>query len=128
LSVKSELAGANCANGGQQITSGVDKNGNGVLDADADEVTATTYICNGATGAAGAAGSDGATGAAGADGAAGATGATGASSLVRITAEPAGANCVNGGKKIEIGVDTNGDGVLEDSEVNAPQTAYTCNP
>lgn len=46
-----EPAGANCANGGDKISTGLDKNGNGILDA--SEVISTRYICNGAQGTSG---------------------------------------------------------------------------
>ncbi len=48
-SIASEAAGANCAYGGNKVITGVDSNANGVLDA--DEVSATSYICNCALGA-----------------------------------------------------------------------------
>jgi OmcA/MtrC family decaheme c-type cytochrome len=48
-----EPAGANCANGGQKLTSGVDDNGNGILDP--AEVDSTQYVCNGTSAAAGSA-------------------------------------------------------------------------
>ncbi|MDX1815031.1 MAG: hypothetical protein R3239_03645, partial [Thermodesulfobacteriota bacterium] len=41
-----EDPGTNCANGGQKIQSGLDTNRNGELDD--DEVTSTSYVCNGA--------------------------------------------------------------------------------
>jgi cytochrome c553 len=41
-----ELAGANCTYGGIKVETGIDDNGNGVLDA--SEVDATEYVCNGA--------------------------------------------------------------------------------
>jgi hypothetical protein len=41
-----------CPNGGITVQSGIDTNGNGVLDP--SEVTSTQYVCNGANGAAGA--------------------------------------------------------------------------
>jgi hypothetical protein len=44
-----EAAGANCTYGGNRVSSGLDTNANGVLDA--GEVTATSYNCNGAPGA-----------------------------------------------------------------------------
>lgn len=47
IAVIAEPNGANCANGGTRITSGPDTNGNGTLDD--SEVTATRYVCNGAT-------------------------------------------------------------------------------
>jgi hypothetical protein len=42
-----EAAGANCPAGGQAFQFGVDSNGNDRLDA--DEVTGTSYVCNGAS-------------------------------------------------------------------------------
>ena len=61
----------------------------------------------------------------------GATGGTGINSLVKLTAEAPGANCANGGTKVESGLD-NGDGggtanngVLESGEVDS--TSYVCN-
>ena len=43
-------------------------------------------------------------------------------SLIKTTIEAAGDNCTNGGIKIETGVDSSGDGVLDDDEVNPSQT------
>lgn len=99
-----EAAGANCAAGGQRLEFGLDANGNGALDA--GEVTSTAYVCNGAGGATGN------------------TGAPGARSLVSITAEPAGTNCANGGRRVQSGLDTNGDNTLQAVEVT--QTSYVC--
>jgi hypothetical protein len=90
----------------------------------------------GATGAVGATGATGAMGLTGATGAVGATGATGASgangsdgknTLINTTTEPAGANCANGGTKIEVGLDANNDGVLNSGEINSTLTKYVCN-
>lgn len=91
-----ELAGDNCENGGIKIDSGIDSDANGTLDD--TEITSTAYICNGIDGN---------------------------NSLTKITNEASGNNCENGGVKIDSGVDTNGDGTLDDSEVTA--TAYVCN-
>lgn len=44
--------------------------------------------------------------------------------LVRVTPEPAGTQCATGGNRIAIGIDTNGDATLQDSEVT--QTQYVC--
>ncbi len=112
-----EPAGINCATGGQKIETGVDNNTNNVLDA--SEITATNYVCNGATGPAGP------TGAAGSNGAAGTNGTNGQNTLIKTTAEPAGVNCATGGQKIETGIDTNNSGVLDAGEVTA--SAYVCN-
>lgn len=95
-SVTTEPAGTSCENGGLKIDSGVDANGDGTLDD--TEISTTAYVCNGIDGN---------------------------NSLTKITNEPAGANCENGGLKIDSGVDTNSDGTLDDSEISA--TAYVCN-
>lgn len=55
----------------------------------------------------------------------GTAGSNGQNSLVKVTIESAGANCTNGGKKIESGLDSNNSGVLDASEVQA--TNYVCN-
>jgi len=93
-----EPAGPNCPGGGTKIDVGVDGNGDGALDA--DEITNTSYACNG-------------------------TGGT--SSLVATSDEPAGTNCPFGGTKIETGLDANGSGTLEPAEVNPAATSYVCN-
>ena len=61
----------------------------------------------------------------GVTGPAGANGTNGLRSLINTTIEPAGVNCPNGGQKIESGIDTNNDAVLQAGEVT--NTAYTCN-
>ena len=50
--VTNEPAGANCADGGQKLTTGVDDNRNGILDP--AEVDSTQYVCNGESGTAAA--------------------------------------------------------------------------
>ena len=96
-----------CPGGGVTITTGVDSNDNGMLDA--SEVTATQNLCNGTNGNPG---SDG--------------------SLVITSPVLAGdANCPNGGTEIQTGVDngagggTAGDGILQAGEVTSTQ--YVCN-
>ena len=96
IKTTNEAAGMNCENGGIKIDSGIDTNGNGALDD--DEITATAYICNGIDGN---------------------------NSLTKITNEDPGINCENGGVKIDSGIDTNGNGALDDAEITA--TAYVCN-
>jgi hypothetical protein len=58
-------------------------------------------------------------------GGADATGPAGQNIALRTVAEQAGANCATGGTKIEAGPDSNGNGLLDDREVNS--TAYVCN-
>ncbi len=91
-----EPAGANCAKGGIRLDLGVDLDRDGALDP--TEVTATSYVCNG----------------------------DGQSALVRATSESAGANCPFGGTRIETGLDTDNDGTLDDSEVDASATSFVC--
>jgi hypothetical protein len=55
---------------------------------------------------------------------AGSNGVSGTSSLVNTTPEPAGANCPNGGTKIDVGDDTNNNGTLDSGEIK--QTRYVC--
>ena len=55
----------------------------------------------------------------------GGDGADGQNSLATTSAEPAGANCATGGIKIQVGVDADGDGTLDASEVTS--TSYVCN-
>ena len=57
----------------------------------------------------------------------GGDGASAKQSLIKTTSEAAGDNCVTGGIKIETGMDSNADGVLDDDEVNTSQTKYLCN-
>jgi hypothetical protein len=69
----------------------------------------------------------GSQGPAGANGSNGIDGNDGKNALVNTTIEPAGVNCPTGGTKIEVGIDINGNGVLDASEINALQTKYVCN-
>ncbi len=81
----------------------------------------------GPQGPAGVAGPQGPAGPTGAAGSAGQNGSNGKNALIRTTPEAAGANCANGGIKIEAGLDADGNGQLADTEVNASQTKYLCN-
>jgi hypothetical protein len=86
---------------------------------------AVPFADGGAPGPQGPTGPQGPAGPQGPQGAAGSTGDAGLESLVHLTAEPAGANCAAGGEKVQVGIDANGNGVLDASEVQ--QTAYICN-
>jgi hypothetical protein len=98
IRLDTEAPGANCAQGGTAVKSGLDSNANGTLDN--SEVTHTTFVCNGRPG------NDGQT------------------SLVRLDSEPSGANCTYGGTAVKTGLDSNGDKRLSDSEVTTTQ--YVC--
>src|SRR5262245_1626310 len=89
-----EPAGSNCANGGVKIESGVDADHDGTLSA--TEVSATKFVCNGG----------------------------GVSTLTNVADEPAGTHCEAGGVKVETGLDSNANGVLDPAEVT--QTDYVC--
>jgi hypothetical protein len=96
-------------NAGNGISSIAD-NGNGTLTF--TYLNGTTYITpmlNGILGTTGPAGTNG------------------LNALIKTTTEPVGANCANGGTKIETGLDVNGSGVLDAGEVNSSQTKYICN-
>ncbi len=97
-----EPAGAHCANGGLAVRTGEDvDNDNVVSEA---EAVATNYVCNGAAGMPG----------------------TALTSLTKVTPEPEGTNCTLGGYKLETGKDTNGNDMLDSTEVTSSE--YLCAP
>jgi len=104
IKTSNEPAGVNCPEGGKRIDTGIDENDNGVLDP--AEKDAPTYVCNGASGE---------------------DTKDGASARIRTVVELAGGHCAFGGIAIEIGTDANGNGVLEDAEVDTGATKYICN-
>jgi hypothetical protein len=81
----------------------------------------------GAQGPQGPAGPTGPQGVAGTNGTNGTNGIDGKNALVNTTTEPAGANCANGGTKVEYGLDANNNGTLDAGEINASLTKYVCN-
>jgi hypothetical protein len=87
--------GVLCEAGGVVVDSGIDTNGNGTLDD--EEVLQSNAVCEGIPGRSG---------------------------LVTITPEPAGANCIQGGQRIDSGVDQSADGILDANEIT--QTEYIC--
>ena len=91
-----EPAGPNCSTGGYKLNTGIDINGNNVLDA--NEITNSQFVCNGITGS---------------------------NSLVALVAEPVGLHCSNGGYKVNSGTDVNKNGILEESEIQS--STYLCN-
>ncbi len=95
IQTSTEPAGSNCEFGGLKVESGIDNNSNGTLDD--NEVLKTDYVCS----------------------------VEGKNSLVNVVDEPAGTTCPNGGIKIDSGVDNDGDGTLDDEEIEV--TRYICN-
>jgi hypothetical protein len=95
LSTTNEPPGANCQYGGTAIHAGLDGNDNGALDA--DEISSTSYVCSPVPLE---------------------------QQLVRVSTEPAGANCAYGGQAIATGLDADHDGTLGDDEVIA--ISYVC--
>ncbi len=84
--------GAECPAGGIRVESGIDDNGNGVLDA--NEVDDSQVLCNGNDGN---------------------------DSLIARSDEPAGVNCEFGGTRIDAGTDANDNGTLDATEVTATE-------
>ncbi len=91
-------AGVLCASGGVLITTGVDIDEDGVLDE--EEIRGSQAICNGSDGK------------------------DGVSSLLLVEDEPAGGHCGLGGKAVHLGLDTDGDRLLDAEEVQT--TTYLC--
>lgn len=106
VAVTNEQPGVNCTYGGQLIASGLDDNGNEVLDP--VEVDSRDYVCNGAPGSTGAQGD------------------AGVPSLVSVTPVAGGSNspCPTGGQLVEFGLDDDRDGILDPTEVDGSQ--YVC--
>lgn len=102
-----------CPNGGVLVETGIDENGNGVLDP--EEVDDTHKVCNG---------QDGRTGASGATGPAGPTGPAGFNALVAIERVNETPDCPAGGLRIDSGLDASRDGILDPDEIQ--YTRYVC--
>ena len=91
-----ENTGLNCLAGGLKVEAGVDVNKSGTLEQ--NEVQSTQFICNGTNGI---------------------------NSLVNSSLVTPGMDCNNGGIKLDVGVDTNRNGSLEQAEVQS--TRFICN-
>ena len=99
-----EPIGENCSGGGLKIDSGLDGNGNNTLDE--EEIQSTSYICHGVDG------QDGQS-------------VDLSELLIETISEAKGANCLHGGGKHQIGLDTNDNGQLEPEEILS--ASYSCN-
>lgn len=99
VKIGKELVGDNCSAGGVKIESGIDLNNNGVLDS--DEVQSINFICNGNDSP------------------------NGSNSLINVIEESSGDNCSSGGLKVEVGIDINNNGILDQNEIQSVR--YICN-
>jgi hypothetical protein len=95
-------ASVTCANGGTVLEFGTDSNGD--LTLTGPEITGAIDVCDGANGVNGTNGND---------------------ILVVDTPEPPGANCVDGGTRIDYGIDSDSSGTLTAGEIQG--TYYVCN-
>lgn len=119
LRLSAVAPGIECATGGQRLDTGVDVDRNGVLDE--QEVSVSQVVCNGANGA------DGAQGLPGPTGTTGPVGPAGLSPLIATTplaADPTASHCPQGGLQIDVGLDSNADGVLDNDEISG--TEHVC--
>lgn len=87
---------------GIRIEIGLDSNRNGVLDGDVNEIQSTYDLCNGTNGQ------------------------DGINSILSCSTEDPGDNCPNGGISIAIGLDSNGNGLLDEGEVIG-EPKFVCN-
>ena len=117
ISMIAEPAGVNCASGGQLVRYGTDANKDGNLSS--SEVEGSEILCNGLQGQSGDSGPQGAAGDKGDKGDDGFT------TLWQTIAEPAGPNCVAGGKLFRFGLDVDRDNILQADEINGSQ--FVCN-
>lgn len=101
IATTDEPPGANCGFGGLRLDAGLDNGDGGGIANDGDlqagEIDRTIFECD--------------------DG-------SGAPVLVAVSAEPEGVNCVLGGTRIASGQDDNGNGTLDDAEIDAE--SYVC--
>lgn len=97
VEAQAEPAGGNCQYGGTAVHSGLDLDGDGILDA--EEIISTSYACDSSPDA--------------------------RQLLVRVDEEPPGENCDNGGLAISTGFDADSDGELDVGEF--AHTSYLCN-
>lgn len=96
IKTSSENVGTNCPIGGLKIEAGIDLNRNGALDQ--NEVQSTQFVCNGANGL---------------------------NSLVSSSIVSPGESCSDGGVKLDLGMDINKNGTLDEGEVQS--TRFICN-
>ena len=88
---------------------------------------AGTVGAQGPQGIQGITGPQGSPGPQGIPGVPGDDGQQGVKSLINTTEEPAGPNCDTGGTRIEVGIDTNNNNILDPDEIDTSLTRYICN-
>ena len=102
-----------CPNGGTLIAHGFDLDGDSLLSE--TEIRGSTTVCNG---------TDGSDGTDGRNGRSGADGEDSLSTLILLSEEPEGDQCLYGGQRIDAGQDVDSSGTLEAEEIT--QTTYVC--
>lgn len=96
IQVSAEPPGDNCPAGGQRIDAWLDLDRDGELDAEL-ESPSTTFVCSAPAGV---------------------------SPTITFTDEPAGANCLAGGQRLDVGIDADGNGVVEGDEIE--DSSFLC--
>ena len=97
---------------------GADADNDGVLDPSEVDASLTRWVCNGAPDPQGELGPAGP---------AGPQGPSGRHALARTADEPPGTTCPTGGVVLSYGIDENGDGILDEVEVDPALTRTICN-
>jgi hypothetical protein len=122
----SDLSVVNWANGSKFLQMEMDvTGGTNYTDIGTQQMLSVPYALYAATAGNNTPGPQGPIGLTGPQGSAG---ANGLNSLIKTAIEPSGLNCVNGGIKIETGLDADSNGVLDVSEIDSSQTQFLCNP
>lgn len=103
IASKVEPLGENCEAGGTRFNTGLDANKNNILDS--EEISSSFYACHGK-------GEDGYS-------------SNGFSTLLTNTKEAVGENCAAGGNRIDVGLDSNSNKLLDQAEINS--SFYICN-
>lgn len=112
-----------CADGGTELRTYLDANGNGLLDAE-ETILESYVVCSGADGKNGADGSNGRNGQDGSDGQNGFDGKNAYAVVFKISSEAPG--CKTGGSTMSFALDTNENGMFDEKDEHT-QSIEICN-